>query len=258
MAPLCAFLKHSASFKTEKHARSLRAVLRLAYGQPAPIAEGQPAAPSALPNRTHLSVLLLLRYLRASKAWRSVMPSTSARSILRWGVIGSPQLGLVRRTLKSRCECVPHAPCSADEGTLPYGTQPAFLQLPGVESVEAVQECAASIFGEVRGRYCPRNVAEQCVLTPVLFFWEQCSPSTFRLLLVSTVSHIRPYSPNQVHSSVLTLLRGQFAVPGAAESPLALRLAALPESLELCRTTSPLFTATLADTMLALRLFSFS
>lgn len=62
----------------------------------------------------------------------------------------------------------------------------------------------------------------------------------------------------QVHASVLTLLRGQFSAPGAADSPLALRLAAAPESLELCRTTSPLFTATLADTMLALRLFSFS
>ncbi|KAG2448008.1 hypothetical protein HYH02_007036 [Chlamydomonas schloesseri] len=62
----------------------------------------------------------------------------------------------------------------------------------------------------------------------------------------------------EVHASVLTLLRGQFAAPGAADNPLALRLAALPESLELCRTTSPLFTATLADTMLALRLFSFS
>eukprot|EP00198_Chlamydomonas_reinhardtii_P003323 XP_001692659.1 flagellar associated protein [Chlamydomonas reinhardtii] len=62
----------------------------------------------------------------------------------------------------------------------------------------------------------------------------------------------------EVHASVLTLLRGQFSAPGAADSPLALRLAAAPESLELCRTTSPLFTATLADTMLALRLFSFS
>ncbi|KXZ46913.1 hypothetical protein GPECTOR_39g407 [Gonium pectorale] len=62
----------------------------------------------------------------------------------------------------------------------------------------------------------------------------------------------------EVHASVLTLLRGQFRAPGAAESPLALRLAATPESLDLARTTSPLFTATLADTMMALRLFSFS
>lgn len=103
------------------------------------------------------------------------------------------------------------------------------------------------------------NVAEQFAIMPVLNVQEQCSStSMFRLPRVNTVppTCIRP--PNQVHSSVLTLLRGQFAVPGAAESPLALRLAALPESLELCRTTSPLFTATLADTMLALRLFSFS
>ncbi|KAG2431165.1 hypothetical protein HXX76_009694 [Chlamydomonas incerta] len=62
----------------------------------------------------------------------------------------------------------------------------------------------------------------------------------------------------EVHASVLTLLRGQFSAPGAADNPLALRLAALPESLDLARTTSPLFTSTLADTMLALRLFSFS
>ncbi|KAG2486777.1 hypothetical protein HYH03_014576 [Edaphochlamys debaryana] len=62
----------------------------------------------------------------------------------------------------------------------------------------------------------------------------------------------------EIHSSVLSLLRGHFAAPGASESPLALRLACLPETLELARTTSPLFTATLADTMLALRLFSFS
>ncbi|GIL57326.1 hypothetical protein Vafri_12587 [Volvox africanus] len=62
----------------------------------------------------------------------------------------------------------------------------------------------------------------------------------------------------EVHASVLALLRGHFAVPGAAESPLALRLTASSESLELARTTSPLFTATLAQTMMALRLFSFS
>ncbi|GLC60963.1 hypothetical protein PLESTB_001700500 [Pleodorina starrii] len=62
----------------------------------------------------------------------------------------------------------------------------------------------------------------------------------------------------EVHASVLTLLRGQFAVPGANDSALALRLCAMHESLELARTTSPLFTATLAQTMLALRLFSFS
>ncbi|EFJ46480.1 hypothetical protein VOLCADRAFT_92992 [Volvox carteri f. nagariensis] len=62
----------------------------------------------------------------------------------------------------------------------------------------------------------------------------------------------------EVHASVLSLLRGQFVVPGAADNPLALRLCASAEGLELARTTSPLFTATLAQTMLALRLFSFS
>lgn len=61
-----------------------------------------------------------------------------------------------------------------------------------------------------------------------------------------------------MHASLLTLLRGQFVAPGAAESPLALRLAALPESLEGVRTSSPLFTRTLADLLLALRLLSFS
>jgi cancer susceptibility candidate protein 1 len=87
----------------------------------------------------------------------------------------------------------------------------------------------------------------------------------------------------QVHASVLSLLRGQFTASGTGAAPggaaggaaggsaggaaggdgldgqaLSLRLCASPESLELVRTTSPLFTATLADTMLALRLFSFS
>ena len=47
----------------------------------------------------------------------------------------------------------------------------------------------------------------------------------------------RPLPPAacQVHASLLSLLRGQFAVPGAADNVLALRLAALPESLEQVR-----------------------
>lgn len=87
--------------------------------------------------------------------------------------------------------------------------RPELPKLPGTESVEALQACGESIFGEV-------------------------------------------------HASMLTLLRGHFAAPGAADNLLALRLAALPESLEQVRTTNPLFTQTLADLVIALRMLSFS
>lgn len=80
--------------------------------------------------------------------------------------------------------------------------------LPGHETVESVQSCFTSIFGEV-------------------------------------------------HASLLSLMQGT-KTPELQEDPNWARLQASPEALALVSTTDPLFTATLAQLLAALRVFSFS
>lgn len=134
----------------------------------------------------------------------------------------------------------------------------AYPALPGYESVESVQACLNSVWGEVH--------------TSLLTLLKGVAPKS------GNPGAGRPTSGN----SAGTAADGSSTAPpgsaggaagslgggaggdvggagsGGEESPLMLRLCASAEGLELVRATDPVFTQTLGQVLSLLRVFSFS